>query len=179
MVKTIWKSVVILSAVRATFFILELLLMSLINGLSGAFIVLQERSQEFLNVAVEIAAIAVGLTWIVNRLSSKDNSLSRSQNALATGSATTSATGDSPGVLDADEISSELAEIAVPDDRSESDARNAGTSDRFDNESPNQSTFYDTAPNESLNAKMISEQPETNACSSGEELADILNSAWI
>ena len=103
----------------------------------------------------------------------------RSQNALATGSATTSATGDSPGVLDADEISSELAEIAVPDDRSESDGRNAGTSDRFDNESPNQSTFYDTAPNESLNAKMISEQPETNGCSSGEELADILSSAWI
>lgn len=95
MVKTIWKSVVILSAVRATFFILELLLMSLINGLSGTFTVLQERSQEFLNVAVEIAAIAIGLTWIVNRLSSKDNSLSRSQNALATGSATTSATGDS------------------------------------------------------------------------------------
>ena len=62
MVKTIWKSVVILSAVRATFFILELLLMSLINGLSGTFTVLQERSQEFLNVAVEIAAIAIGLT---------------------------------------------------------------------------------------------------------------------
>ena len=57
MLKAIWKSVVILSAVRATFFILELLLMSLINGLSGAFIVLQERSQEFLNVAVEIAAL--------------------------------------------------------------------------------------------------------------------------
>jgi len=54
MVKTIWKSVVILSAVRATFFILELLLMSLINGLSGTFTVLQERSQEFLNVAVVV-----------------------------------------------------------------------------------------------------------------------------
>jgi len=56
MVKTIWKSVVILSAVRATFFILELLLMSLINGLSGTFTVLQERSQEFLNVAVVVCS---------------------------------------------------------------------------------------------------------------------------
>lgn len=179
MVKTIWKSVVILSAVRATFFILDLLLMSLINGLSGALTVLQERSQELLNVAIEIAAIAIGLTWIVNRLSSKDNSLNRNQNALATGSATTSSNGDSPGVLDVDEISSELAELAIPDDRSESDARNAGTSDWFDNESTIQSTLYDTAPNQGQNAKMISEQPENNACSSGGELADILSSAWI
>ena len=67
--KVTWKVLVFLSVVSTLLFLVELMAMWLMVGLDGVFAVFSRRSQSLTDVTFQVATLAIGLLWLLQKMS--------------------------------------------------------------------------------------------------------------